>query len=324
MLKRNLDAIDKSTLSYHTLVAVFIIAFASRINGWYLEILLNAGVIASVLFIFSRIGNNSHPVLRFVRFFYPILFFTPAYLQTARINRVIFSGLLDPFFQKAEFGIFRFQPSLAFADSLPQAWFSEWMHFAYFSYYLMIPGIAVLLYFKGDKQAIKNFMLSLCILFYFCYSCYILLPVEGATSFGRNEFNGGLFTNIMKVIYADFESPGAAFPSSHVAVTLLIIIHALRDAKRFGPIFIFLGVNLIFATVYCRYHYVVDVMGGIEAVAMVAGAANLLNKHLLNCHPPHGGGGTELWDHLNVMAGSETTPPQNLHPKPSLARALTI
>ncbi len=54
------------------------------------------------------------------------------------------------------------------------------------------------------------------------------------------------------------------------------------------------------------------------------GLPNPSHKRELNCYPPHGGGGTELLDHLNVMAGSETTPPQNPLPEPSLARALTI
>ena len=263
MLK-NLNAIDKSTLWYHSTLLLFILVFSSRIHAWYFEILLNFGTIFIILFIVSKIGNGSPPFLRFLKFFYPIILFTPAYLQTGRINRVFFHDLMDPFFQGAEFSLFGFQPALAFSDRFPQGWVCEWMHFAYFSYYLMIPGLALFLYFARGEREQKNYLLALCIMFYACYLCYILLPVEGALSFGKGEFSqGGLFTRIMKAVYLDLENPGAAFPSSHVAVTLLVVYYSFIYAKKIAPIFFVLGISLIFATVYCRYHYAIDVLAGI-------------------------------------------------------------
>ena len=64
-------------------------------------------------------------------------------------------------------------------------------------------------------------------------------------------------------IYAKGENPGAAFPSSHVAATFLI---AWWGTKYFGRMKIFYWLTCLFlpiATVYCMFHYAVDVIGGL-------------------------------------------------------------
>ena len=67
----------------------------------------------------------------------------------------------------------------------------------------------------------------------------------------------------MDFIYAKAENPGAAFPSSHVAATFLI---AWWGSKHFGRMKIFYWLTCLFlsiATVYCMFHYAVDVIGGL-------------------------------------------------------------
>ena len=53
-----------------------------------------------------------------------------------------------------------------------------------------------------------------------------------------------------------------AFPSGHTEITLLTIILAIRYKARSRWLILFIGSGLIFSTVYLRYHYVIDVIGG--------------------------------------------------------------
>ena len=53
-----------------------------------------------------------------------------------------------------------------------------------------------------------------------------------------------------------------AFPSGHTAMTLLTMYFAKKYAKKYFYILLVIGSSLIFATIYLRYHYVIDVIAG--------------------------------------------------------------
>jgi membrane-associated phospholipid phosphatase len=54
-----------------------------------------------------------------------------------------------------------------------------------------------------------------------------------------------------------------AFPSGHTAITLTVVYLAWRFERRLFAFFLPVALALIASTVYCRYHYVVDVIAGI-------------------------------------------------------------
>jgi membrane-associated phospholipid phosphatase len=98
-----------------------------------------------------------------------------------------------------------------------------------------------------------------------CYTLYTFLPVWGPKYFqaGPVEVPGGYFTQIMERIHAQGAILGAAFPSSHVAATLIPWWHVWKWFPRRRLWMTLLFVTLCASTVYCRYHYVVDVVGGL-------------------------------------------------------------
>jgi hypothetical protein len=57
-----------------------------------------------------------------------------------------------------------------------------------------------------------------------------------------------------------FESPGAALPSSHVAVAVCTVYFSFRYLPRIRYLHLIMAILLCGSTVYCRYHYVVDVL----------------------------------------------------------------
>ena len=68
-------------------------------------------------------------------------------------------------------------------------------------------------------------------------------------------------------VYRVFEAPGAALPSSHVAVALCTVFFSFRYLRRIRYVHLAVAVLLCLATVYCRYHYVVDVLAGLLMVS---------------------------------------------------------
>jgi len=86
----------------------------------------------------------------------------------------------------------------------------------------------------------------------------------------------GPFFQIMAFIYRTFESPGAAFPSSHVAVALSTVFFSFRYLPRIRFLHLTVATLLCLSTVYCRYHYVVDVLAGVVTFAVLAPLGNWL------------------------------------------------
>jgi membrane-associated phospholipid phosphatase len=81
-------------------------------------------------------------------------------------------------------------------------------------------------------------------------------PIRDLLNKGENILPGMTITQILGVVSRD------AFPSGHTDVTLLTIIMAFRFRTRSRWWIAIIGASLIFSTVYLRYHYVIDVIGG--------------------------------------------------------------
>ena len=98
-----------------------------------------------------------------------------------------------------------------------------------------------------------------------------------ATSEGYPEaIKAGPFFKIMGLIYRVFESPGAAIPSSHVAVAIATVFFSFRYLRPIRYPHLVVATLLCFSTVYCRYHYVVDIFAGALTAAVLLPLANRL------------------------------------------------
>ena len=202
---------------------------------------------------------------------------------------------LDPSFIHLEQRLFGMQPSLMFMERFPYLAVSEFFYASYFSYYLMILGVGLALFFRGQAQFF-HYISVLSFVFYICCLIYIFTPVVGPRIF-YPELSGyhlppdvlpismppfpeavkaGPFYHIMDWIYAHLEAPGAAFPSSHVAVGLCTVYFAFRYLPRIRYFHLVLALCMCLSTVYCRYHYSVDVMGGIVTVLILVPLGNFL------------------------------------------------
>ncbi|MDH7503082.1 MAG: phosphatase PAP2 family protein [Verrucomicrobiota bacterium] len=290
--------IDYATQGYMAVVAVVILLFHNQTTPWWPWLLL--AHVAGIAFVHFLIQAHSRkPSVRwldFLRHYYPIPMYIGFYRETGLLNRLFFPDYLDAFFIQLDERIFGFQPCLEFMYALPHLWVSEVFYAAYFTYYIMISGIGLALYLR-DKRQFFHYVSVVSFVFYICYLVYICLPVMGPRAFFR-EIDGfrlpdeiqayagapfyppavqsGLFFQIMAWIYRNFEGPGAAFPSSHVAIAFCTLWFSFRYLPKIRCIHLIDVILLCLSTVYCRYHYAVDVAGGAVAAAVLVPLANRL------------------------------------------------
>jgi membrane-associated phospholipid phosphatase len=286
--KRLFIEIDFIVLGYIFWIGIMIVLGFNRIEHPLLNLLelaLFSGGIIGLVHLNNRIKN---PILDLIRNVYPLPVAAYFFEGSMVTNRVFFRGFVDPWFQKIEEMMWGYQPSIMWGVDFDYSWLQEIMHFAYFAYYPLILITPIYLYFK-QKDNFKEFVFTTSAVFYVCFFIFSWLPVIGARAFSPSfierfpevgkylSFNTigfdahtvtttyryGLFTRIMACIYTMSPHAGGAFPSSHVAVAVSIAISIYRHIPRINWFVVPVVILLCISTVYCHYHYLIDVFGGL-------------------------------------------------------------
>lgn len=264
--KENFKKIDYLTLGYLTIVILVITIFRQNLKYWKINLILTIFFIALIFFIIWLKQRTDNAFVKILRSWYPILLYTPLFEQTGFINRTIFPDYIDGFFIRLEYSIFGFHPAIELGNAFDHILIMEFFHLAYFSYYIIIPLLGLILYLQ-NKEQFEEYLFVNSFTFYTCLVVYLFLPVLGARYYANPPFFAGpfwkegfLFIPVMRFIYRVGEVDGAAFPSSHVAVALIILIYTYLYAKKYFYAALFIIVSLIISTVYCRFHYVVDII----------------------------------------------------------------
>lgn len=211
------------------------------------------------------------------------------YPDTYEINRMLPN--LDHVFAAWEQTVFGCQPALLFCKAMPWPFFSELMSMGYAAYYPMIVFVVVyyFLFRYHDYERAAFVILSA---FFVYYLIYIFLPVTGPTFYfkaaGLNNITQGIFPNVHDYFnyyqdclktpgYTDGlfyqmvegakaagERPTAAFPSSHVGIsTVLMLLTWHTGDRHVFYVLSVLYVLLCFSTVYIQAHYAIDVLAGL-------------------------------------------------------------
>lgn len=211
------------------------------------------------------------------------------YPDTYEFNRLLPN--LDHVFAQAEQSLFGFQPALTFSQSWSHPVVSELLELGYVSYFPMIAAVTVFCYFCRYEQLQRTIFIIMGSFFLF-YVVFIFLPVAGpqyyypAVGFDQiaqgvfpnlgNYFEthqellptpgwaDGLFHRLVVDAHAAGERPTAAFPSSHVGITVVLLWLAWRlNGRWLFWVLVPLAVLMFFATFYIQAHYVIDALAGL-------------------------------------------------------------
>ena len=155
------------------------------------------------------------------------------------------------------------------------------MQIVYSSFYFLLILLGANLIFEKKIIQLNYTTFIIVYGFFLSYIGYFLFPAIGPRFTIHNfedinlELPGIWLTNFLREFVNSGESipagtlnPSAvvqrdAFPSGHTQMTLLTIYLALKYKIKTRYFLTIAGTLLIFATVYLRYHYVVDLIGGL-------------------------------------------------------------
>jgi membrane-associated phospholipid phosphatase len=155
-----------------------------------------------------------------------------------------------------------------FFASLGARWLSDVLACCYVVYYPLLIVVPIALYARGDLQNFRTTAAIIMTAFVMTYTCYALFPALGPHSL----FDGprapvldgyGIAKHVYAMTHDVRGEPPDAFPSGHAMVGMLGPAMAWRFYR---PLFLGLmvvGVGIVLATLYLRYHYLLDVAAGL-------------------------------------------------------------
>jgi len=260
------------TASYLALTAALIAILGTSVPGRFWLIAVHLALAGSLLSL-----DRARPpagILRVVRDWHPLMLFPPLYKEVELLAPVLGDWRLTATIPAWESALFGGQPSLYLSERLAFVPLSEYLHFCYLSYVIVIPAVAAYWYTSGRKAAFAELVLLLSTVLLGSYLFFILLPVDSPyyrlPRIGP-PLAGHFFFDLVHHISARGGARGGAFPSAHVSGSVVLILVAWRHQRRLACVLAPIIGGLLIATVYGRFHYALDTLTGAAlAIAVVA------------------------------------------------------
>jgi membrane-associated phospholipid phosphatase len=255
------------------------LVFHARVEQWPALVLVNFAVIALVGVLAWGAETKKTRLLiglhRWYCYFIIIFIFKEIYLMVRPIHPTDYDQLFISI-DRWMFGVNPTEWMARFANPV----LTEILQIAYFSYYILFIVLGVEIY---RRYAIEDFDKAAFLIvygFYLSYLGYFALPGVGPRftlhDFSRLgvELPGIFLTDYLRAFINAGESipllhPNPTefvqrdvFPSGHTQLTLIVMTLGLRYKLKARWFLLLFGSLLIVATVYLRYHYVVDLIAG--------------------------------------------------------------
>lgn len=279
--KLPLHLFDGLTFFYLALVGLLVLLFHSRVENWPLYVFGNFGGIACLCGFIYLAERSQNKFLLLVRDMYPLLLYSFLFKQISTIVDIFFPFWLEPYLIQWDLAIFGTHPTV-WVEQFRSFAFMEFMAFSYWSYYILFPFTAFLLYYRSTRQHFYSFVFSLSLTLYLCYFSYLFLtarsPQTTLAAFHTPREIAGIFDFLVRQIQGQVSITGAAFPSSHVAAVWIMLIYLFQFKKWIGFFVLPFILSLTVSVVFMQYHYAIDAFAGILVVAGTYPLSQYLEK----------------------------------------------
>ena len=241
------------------------------------EIALHFFVAAMILSLARAAARLDNAFLRFARHWYPLPLYLWLFEELGTFVHAIFPAWFDRVLIEFDYNFAGVHPSVWLTRYSSPA-LNDFMQFAYLTYFLYLVILPAILYAQRERLAFWTVMTSTAIAHYSVYVIALLFPVESPyhslAGLQTKELAGGAVTTLTNFIEHFGRVHGAAFPSAHVAGSMVAILASGRYSRRLFWICLPFFLCMCVATVYGRYHYIADVLGGlvVGTVGFLAGS----------------------------------------------------
>ena len=283
-----LNPSDLLTLSFLILLSGLAV-YSSPVNPSWYGLLVTYAALAVAILVGALYRARATPAKKGFCFSFIISLFTVLFIFNS-LGTLISSkqtATFDSFLSAIDFKIFGVNPTV-WMERLISPALTVLLQFAYVSYYFIPFLLGIVFIAKGKFEEFEEVLFGILLCFYLSYVCYLLVPANGprfALSLKASELQAYPFIKtIQDGLDALEKNKVDAFPSGHTAISLMSLYYAWkkRELKLFAGL-IPVVTGLIISTVYLRYHYVIDVIGGMAltglTITLTPGLRRLLSVH---------------------------------------------
>ena len=205
--------------------------------------------------------------------------FQLSYFQLRFILPTVNARVLDADILAFDLKTFGYEPAMAW-DRFVTPSTVEWFAFFYFSYFfLLATHVLPMILADRNSKRLAHFCLGTFMVYVIGHFGYMLVPGFGPYHHLAGQFEhpieGGLF---WKLVIATVEGAGAQkdiFPSLHTAAPTFFAIFSFMHRRKmpFGytwPVMTFFASQFILASMFLRWHWLIDVIAGLTVATIAA------------------------------------------------------
>jgi hypothetical protein len=195
-----------------------------------------------------------------------------SYFELRELLPVVNSSSLDAQLSFVDERVLHFEPSV-FMDRFVSPATTEWFAFFYFGYFaLLATHVLPMLFFSRRTTLVAEFALGLILVYATAHTLYMVVPGYGPVRHlaerYQHELPRGMWLN---AVLNAVESGGAQkdiFPSLHTAGPVYLSLFSFRHRDKLPfkytwPFVSFFSANIVIATMFLRWHYLIDVIAGL-------------------------------------------------------------
>jgi len=272
-------AVDKVILVYFACSALLIL-------GWWSKLpqalpLLAANVIGGAVIVYQVKRPNVTSWL--FRNWYALPYVASCYKEMALFIPVVRSSDADQWLADLDFRIWGAHPSV-WLERVHTPVLTEFLQIVYTLFVPAVLYIALVLWRRRRIADFQYYAFLIAMGFLVSYLGYILVPARGPRFLLKHlqhfPLQGlWLFQTMQNTLDRLESAHYDCFPSGHTELTILAWWGSRMVSKRWFRIYFAYTPCIIFATVYLRYHYTVDLLAGmITAAVLILMAPRLYQK----------------------------------------------
>ncbi|HXQ24951.1 MAG TPA: phosphatase PAP2 family protein [Candidatus Acidoferrales bacterium] len=270
-IRRACGAFEWVTFTYLAWLLAILTIFHRNIPHATPYLALHLSIAAEIAWLVWFAAHSRNAVVRFARHWYPLPLYIFLFEELQGLVHAIFPGWFDRWLIAFDYSLARAHPSVWLAQFASPA-LNDFMQFSYMTYFLYLIILPMILYARREQLAFWTVMTSTAVAHYSVYVVSVLLPIESPhyslAPIQTKTLAGGYCTALIELIERFGRVHGAAFPSAHVAGSMVAILASWSYRRWLFWVCLPFFASMCVATVYGRYHYVADVLAGLVVGAM--------------------------------------------------------
>lgn len=264
-------AFEWVTFAYLAWLNIMLVLFRHHVAHAGMYVVAHSLLCLGIICLCWSAAHSGNRVVRFLRHWYPFPLYIAFFEELGGLVHMMFPSWFDRWLIEFDFGFAGVHPALWLMRFSSPA-INEFMQFSYMTYFLFLVLLPAILHAQKDRLAYWNVMVSTGVAHYTAYVIAVLFPIESPfhtfASMLAQPHGDGYFTATINLIERFARVHGAAFPSAHVAGSMVAVLAAYRYRRWLFWVCLPFFASMCVATVYGRYHYVADVLAGIAVGAI--------------------------------------------------------